>query len=405
MKVLYFVGGLTHYFNRVLSRLNDGNGIEIVAITAAGKNSKIGDSVYQTIDGVNFRICQLRETNIPPFYASYAGLGRLLAAERPDVVVVPDNLTLALLANPFVLFQIAMRRIKVVQQAIPFNVPSYGEAFERLSQPTKVFDALPAWLRGAVSLARLQRPLRWIYLQLKAYSYRWVDAHLNYTDDAKRIYGSYGVPPERIFITLNSPDTDHYRAAEPRIRAAPAPLPPNPSRLIHVGRLVEWKRVDLLIDALAALKEKFPDAELVIIGNGPEEERLRQQVKRLGILESVVFAGGIYEISDLGKYLLASSVYVLAGMGGLSINDAMFFGKPIVCSVCDGTEKMLVREGVNGAFFKEGDLADLVAVLSKLLSSPTDLARMGEASRRIIDDEVNVGTVCDRYLAAFRSLN
>ena len=59
-----------------------------------------------------------------------------------------------------------------------------------------------------------------------------------------------------------------------------------------------------------------------------------------------------------------STVYVLAGMGGLSINDAMCFSLFVICLVCDGTEKDLVADGVNGYFFKEGDANDLVDKIS-----------------------------------------
>jgi len=55
----------------------------------------------------------------------------------------------------------------------------------------------------------------------------------------------------------------------------------------------------------------------------------------------------------------ASSVYVLAGMGGLSINDAMAYGLPVICSVCDGTERDLVTHHGNGLFFRENNVVDL----------------------------------------------
>ena len=56
----------------------------------------------------------------------------------------------------------------------------------------------------------------------------------------------------------------------------------------------------------------------------------------------------------LAKCFMKAQVYVLAGMGGLSINEAMCYSLPIVCSVCDGTEKHLVYENKNGHFFRDG---------------------------------------------------
>jgi glycosyltransferase involved in cell wall biosynthesis len=403
-KVLFLLGGLTHYYNRVLSRLNEEPGIEILGVTAAGNNSRIGEAVYETMDGANFRICRLKEFNFPPLFTSYSGLSKLLWLEKPDIVVVPDNSILNFLLDPRIRLQLVLNRIKIVQQAIPFNVRPYQQAVESLDQPTTVFDGFPHWSRALIAGMRMKWLLRWSYLQLKSYSYRWVDAHLNYIDDAKAIYGSYGVPEGRVFVTLNSPDTDYYKKIETEISGVPLSLPPNRFRLIHVGRLVQWKRVDVLIEAVAILKKTFSEIELIVVGSGPEEQCLKNLSANLGILESIRFVGGVYDARLLGAYLSASAIYVLAGMGGLSINDAMFFKKPVVCSVCDGTEKALVREGVNGAFFEEGNVLDLVAKLSNLLMNPSALGRMGLASRRIIDEEVNIGTVCDRYLSAFAAI-
>ena len=65
-----------------------------------------------------------------------------------------------------------------------------------------------------------------------------------------------------------------------------------------------------------------------------------------------------------------SSIYVLAGMGGLSINDAMTYGMPVLCAVCDSTERDLVKEGKNGYFFKDGDADSLADRIREMFESP-----------------------------------
>lgn len=100
-----------------------------------------------------------------------------------------------------------------------------------------------------------------------------------------------------------------------------------------------------------------------------------------------------------------STVYVLAGMGGLSINDAMTYGMPVLCSVCDGTERDLVIDGKNGFFFKEGDADSLAEKISELFSSPALCKKMGKESERIIREKINIETVSARYLRAFTILS
>ena len=89
-------------------------------------------------------------------------------------------------------------------------------------------------------------------------------------------------------------------------------------------------------------------------------------------------------------------------MGGLSINEAMCFSKPVVCSVADGTEKRLVREGYNGHFFASGSVESLTAVIEKLFADPTQIAVMGKRSQEIIEKEINIHTVLGNYVEAFR---
>jgi glycosyltransferase involved in cell wall biosynthesis len=115
----------------------------------------------------------------------------------------------------------------------------------------------------------------------------------------------------------------------------------------------------------------------------------------------VLFTGAIYDYKQIATHLTSSAVYVLAGMGGLSINDAMTFGLPVICSVCDGTERDLVIDGENGFFFKENDADDLAAKLTILFEEPERAVKMGEAAWKVIRDKVNLDTVSERYIHAF----
>ena len=241
----------------------------------------------------------------------------------------------------------------------------------------------------------------WLLTQFRKFQFRAVDAHVCYVEDAFEIYQSYGVKKENIFIIYNSPDTKILLQASKQIENETPILPVNPHRIVHVGRLVKWKKVHLLIEALPSILDRIPTTELLIIGSGPEEEALSKQAATLGVSKHVIFAGGVYEPTELGRYLNASSLYVLAGTGGLSINDAMCFGKPIVCSECDGTEKKLVRDNYNGYIFKTDNVTDLANKILAVLSDPIRVETMGKHSLNIIKNEVNENVVIDGYLRAF----
>src|SRR3546814_4617057 len=88
------------------------------------------------------------------------------------------------------------------------------------------------------------------------------DALIFYADSAFELMATYGIPRERIFITANSPDTDRLLASFEKVKQMSPLLPPNPQRLIHVGRLVKWKRVDLLLEAVKLLRSEEHTSEL-----------------------------------------------------------------------------------------------------------------------------------------------
>ena len=138
-----------------------------------------------------------------------------------------------------------------------------------------------------------------------------------------------------------------------------------------------------------------------IVGDGPELENLKTLVNSLDAPSYIQFKGAVYEGETLSKLFLGSGVYVLAGMGGLSINEAMTHSLPVICSVADGTEKHLVYEGVNGYYFTDGDANSLKGAIEKMCSS--DMTAMGNASLKIIQDRINLQQVAKHFVTAFQA--
>ena len=399
MKVLYIGNALTHYYNLVLSRLNNEPGIELVVIAPAGNGASIGEGVYQTKEGANFRLIELEETRKFKFYLTFKGLSRILKQERPDVVIVPENYLRAFLFDIPVVAAMKSIRAGLILKSIPFQYSTFEEMMLQINGASVDIASLPSWVNSLLRRLGLIRFVKRGALAVKKFALNFPEAHVNYVQ-AYEYWDSYGISRERIFITRNSPDTDMLFLTREKLEAEQPILPPNPHRLLHVGRLVEWKRVDMLLRAFARIKGRFPGSELLVIGSGPEEEKLKNLALDLQLGSSVSFLGGVYDQQLLGHYYLSSSLYVLAGMGGLSINEAMCFGLPVLCSVCDGTEKVLVREGINGMYFKEGDENDLVEKITWFFEQPNTLQKMGRHSEEIIRSEVNIRTVLKGYVDA-----
>ena len=401
MKVFYISNGLTHYYNRVLSKLNREPGVELTVVIPAGIGAHIGEGVHQTRDGADFTVVELQEIRRFGVYSTFKGLPEVLRRKRPDVVIVLENYLQAFLFDiPLVL---ALKRLKtqLILKSIPFRLLPYHEAARKIKESSTGFFRFSPAVNRLLLATGAAKFVRLLLLSVQKRVFQLPAAHVNYVE-AYELWASYGVSREKIFVTRNSPDTDMLLDVKASLANIPPLLPPNPRRLLHVGRLVAWKRVDMLIRAFARLRQRFPDAELVIVGYGPEEPALKKLAEELILGSSVTFTGGVYDPCLLGQYYMAAGLYVLAGMGGLSINEAMCFGLPVLCSVCDGTEKILVREGVNGRYFTDGDEEDFTSKLSWFLEHPEQLREMGLKSEEIIRNEVNIRTVIDGYMQALR---
>ncbi len=318
---------LPHYFKLILNKIVEGTGYEILMIKPAQKGQATGAAVKETTDNTLFRLVELEEYRTwygKPFFKD---IMPVLQEFRPDILVMTTwPYFFYLTINPLFYRKLKRMGMKLVARDIPFNYAVWGDVksfyYSDKFRTENLQNTQKSW-KGFL--------LFWVASFFRRLNLPLADAHINYIDEAYEIIGSYGVPPEKIHVISNSPDTDELLAAFEVVKTQPTILPPNPYRLIHVGRLVKWKRVDLIIDVVKQLRTKFPQIELVVVGFGPELEPLKEYAVKENVADAIRFVGGVYDSVSLGQYLHESAVYVLGGMGGLSINDAMCFGKPVVC--------------------------------------------------------------------------
>ncbi len=392
MKLMSLAGGLPHYYNLVLNKLQREMGVEICVVVPAQKGATLGAGVFESKDGIEFKVFYQEEYTTYYGKKFFRGLQELIVQEKPDVLMVNWPYQASFVFYPGWYNFLRQNKVALISKEIPFQVPHYNEAISYYLQGGGVTENNQAHQKNTSILARLKfvivRETRKIFSNL-------VDAHINYLDEAVAMHASYGVPAKKVFVTANSPDTDALLATANELKDVQS----NPFRLLHIGRLVKWKQVDLLIEAAIALHAKYPQTELSIVGDGPELEALKAQATGYDFIQ---FHGGIYDPKVLGQITCEAGIYVLAGMGGLSINEAMCFSKPVVCSVADGTENRLVRDAYNGHFFESGSVASLTSVIEKLFADPEQIAVMGKRSREIIEKEINIHTVLGNYMEAFQ---
>ena len=170
-----------------------------------------------------------------------------------------------------------------------------------------------------------------------------------------------------------------------------------PGCISYVGRLIEDKKPELLLEAFARVVNRLPSgSKLLIVGDGTEWSRLRQRVKELGLAGRVEMPGHIGDADELRKIYERSIVAVSPGYVGLSAIQAMAFGVPMLVSRKEphSPEIEACIEGINSVFFDTDDIDDLANKLADFFTpdSPWKIKR-AEISQFVADNYTFDGMV------------
>jgi glycosyltransferase involved in cell wall biosynthesis len=220
-----------------------------------------------------------------------------------------------------------------------------------------------------------------------------LDAVIAYSQRGAEEYCRAGIPASRVFVALN--------AVTPRPAQSPPHRRPEPGKKAHllfVGRLQARKRVDLLLQACASLPAEA-QPRLSVVGDGPARPNFEAVAQE--IYPQAQFLGARHG-GELDELFASADLFVLPGTGGLAVQQAMAHGLPVIVAEGDGTQDDLVREE-NGWRVPPGDLPALIAALQTALGDIEQLNRMGQASFRIVFEEVNLDQMAAVFLQAIKA--
>lgn len=230
---------------------------------------------------------------------------------------------------------------------------------------------------------------------------------LLYGERARRLLLDAGFPAERMAVIYNSLDYERQCVLRSRIGdrgfirnyfGNDLPL------LVFVGRLTEVKRLDLLLAAMTRLERQGMPCNLVLIGDGPQRDRLAARAEADGLVDQVWFYGESYDEHLIGTFLYHSAACVSPGNAGLTAIHALTFGTPVVTH---GTaerqmpEFEAIRPGVTGTLFEEGSVDSLAgAIRPWLAATEAERAATREACEATIEAKFNP----ERQMEVLRSI-
>lgn len=265
------------------------------------------------------------------------------------------------------------------------------------------------WTLGEIRGRTFQGFFRSSYRKLVLWQEQLADVYLGYSDVALDYFLRRGFRKEQCFIAVNCVDTNQvFEQIEVR-KELPRKLSESlgltgKKVILFAGALAEGKRVDRLLRAYAGIRKVVGKSAVLIVGDGPAKESLQNLCQELSIKEDVIFAGAV--VDGISDYYEVGDIFVLPGLGGLAISEAMAHGMPVVCTIADGCEVNYVINNKTGfrLFSDEDEEVDefLKDKLTTLLCDHEKLAEMSNAASERIINHHNVNTYLDEIVNSIR---
>lgn len=175
--------------------------------------------------------------------------------------------------------------------------------------------------------------------------------------------------------------------------------------VLSVGRFVPIKNMALLIDALAQMAPADPSLHLVLVGEGPELQSLKDRAARRGVSRAVTFAGYVPQ-SEMAAYYRTADLFALGSDFDNSPNvvlEAMACGLPVVATAVGGVAEY-VTPGRGGELVPRGDATAMAGVLGDWMSSLERRRAAGAFNRQRVVQEFSWRASASRLLDVYRAV-
>jgi len=235
---------------------------------------------------------------------------------------------------------------------------------------------------------------RKFYMKLYNYLLRNAGYIYVYNNLSREYFNSQGIDDSKIVVLNNTIDTRKIK----KIRLAytpgiPADMTIHAQKgyifLIFVGALVRSKNIEELAELMKMLGDRY---FLIIVGDGTPEYRSELERSFTGTNH---YFTGYRKVEQLMPYYGLASFSVLPGLGGLSINQSMAFGVPVICKSADGTEKDLIVNGQTGYIYKE--LKDAFEFI--IPKTQEEWKTMGHNAEVVINTSHSVESMMNKFVS------
>jgi glycosyltransferase involved in cell wall biosynthesis len=211
-------------------------------------------------------------------------------------------------------------------------------------------------------------------------------------DHMKDAIVRFGVPKDKVKVIYFGTDltTFHPGKRDPAIRRE-AGFPDRAKLVISLRSLQPVYDISTLIRAVPLVLAQAQETRFIVVGGGPEMDKLVQLSRDLGVEGAVRFTGRMAQ-EDLQRYTASADIYVSTSLsdGGLAASTAEAMACEVPVVITDfGNNAEWVEHGAAGLLFPLSDHQALAAGILRILANPDDARRMGKRGREIIDERNN----------------
>jgi PEP-CTERM/exosortase A-associated glycosyltransferase len=259
-----------------------------------------------------------------------------------------------------------------------------------------VYEVRALWEDAAVSHGATGRGgLRYAVTRAaESYALRRADAITTICEGLRADIVGRGLPAERVTVIPNAVDPAAFAVGAARDQDLVRRLGFERATVLgFIGSFYGYEGLEFLVRALPAVLARRPDVRLLLLGGGPEDDRLRQVVAETG-LETKVRIPGRVPHAEVGAYYGLVDVFVYPRLRmrltetvtPLKPLEAMASGKIVLASDVGG-HRELVENGVTGVLFRADDAADLVAKVDDLLGRRETWPALARRARDFVERE------------------
>lgn len=181
-------------------------------------------------------------------------------------------------------------------------------------------------------------------------------------------------------------------------------IPGDAPLVVGVGQLIHRKGIDVLVEAMATIKDEHPDARAIWVGDGAERAAIETRLHASGLAGTLTLVPAPSVRQDLFALTAAATVYVQPSREEgvpMALLDAMALGLPVVASRVNAVPEAVIDD-VTGVLIPRGDPDALASAISGLLDDPGRSRRLGQAAAEFVRRHHDLGATVDVVTGVYR---